>query len=429
MDDNTMLEKVQQIKLDAFKDRGKRDVGLPSTEMLLARLEEFSQVLLKIKKELNQKDELLHKMLHLCQTRPVNLEELQSLGQQISQQLQTATTAIKADANVFVKDTFLRLIAAQVKFLPSGHEFFVEGEDSLLVAAIQAGYIPNHGCANGNCGRCKARLAAGKIKKIHEHDYVLSQYETRMGYFLMCANTAITDVVVEADEARSVADLAWQKIRAQVRKIDYPCQNLAVVSLQTPKTKTLRFMAGQWVNVELENGATATLPLASCPCDGRNLQWHVKREAHDFNQNFFSAEPSQTVLITGPQGEFVLSENHRSALMFVVQNAHFAHAKSLIEHAISIDTAASFDLYWQADDENGHYFNNLCRSWQDALGNFSYHALDNLAALSQQLNQDLAVKNHYADVYIAGDVNFCQHVRQWLKLQWPAVQFKTNQPV
>ncbi len=354
-----MLEKVQQIKLDAFKDRGKRDVGLPSTEMLLARLEEFSQVLLKIKKELNQKDELLHKMLHLCQTRPVNLEELQSLGQQISQQLQTATTAIKADANVFVKDTFLRL----------------------------------------------------------------------MGYFLMCANTAITDVVVEADEARSVADLAWQKIRAQVRKIDYPCQNLAVVSLQTPKTKTLRFMAGQWVNVELENGATATLPLASCPCDGRNLQWHVKREAHDFNQNFFSAEPSQTVLITGPQGEFVLSENHRSALMFVVQNAHFAHAKSLIEHAISIDTAASFDLYWQADDENGHYFNNLCRSWQDALGNFSYHALDNLAALSQQLNQDLAVKNHYADVYIAGDVNFCQHVRQWLKLQWPAVQFKTNQPV
>ena len=120
-------------------------------------------------------------------------------------------------------------------------------------------------------------------------------------------------------------------------------------------------------------------------------------------------------MLTGPQGEFILTENHRGALVFVVKNADFAYAKSLIEQAIAIDMATSFDLYWLSDDDNKHYLNNLCRSWQDALDNFNYTATDDLNDLLQHLNDDLNQKSEQAKVYIAGDAVFVQQLQEFIK--------------
>lgn len=44
-----------------------------------------------------------------------------------------------------------------------------------------------------------------------------------------------------------------------------------------------------------------------------------------------------------------------------------APISSLIEHALALDMAASFHLYWIASSNNGHYQNNQRRAWADAL--------------------------------------------------------------
>ncbi|MCK7580126.1 MAG: 2Fe-2S iron-sulfur cluster-binding protein [Chromatiales bacterium] len=46
----------------------------------------------------------------------------------------------------------MRVMVAHVHLLPSRHEFFVEGSDTLLEAALRAGLALNYGCSNGNCG-------------------------------------------------------------------------------------------------------------------------------------------------------------------------------------------------------------------------------------------------------------------------------------
>jgi len=58
---------------------------------------------------------------------------------------------------------------------PSHREFYVEGSDTLLDAALRAGLALNYGCSNGNCGLCKARVVSGQAKKVRNHDYVLSE--------------------------------------------------------------------------------------------------------------------------------------------------------------------------------------------------------------------------------------------------------------
>jgi CDP-4-dehydro-6-deoxyglucose reductase len=64
-------------------------------------------------------------------------------------------------------------------------------------------------------------------------------------------------------------------------------------------------------------------------------------------------------------------------------------------------------LVWVAADCNGHYLDNLCRSWSDALDDFRYTSLTAKGALADDeavLRQ--ALQDHprlvECDVYIAG---------------------------
>jgi len=281
-------------------------------------------------------------------------------------------------AQLFAKDTFLRIMAAHVKIIPSGHDFFVEGTESILDASVRAGLNLAYGCSSGNCGACKARVVSGDVWKTRDHDYVLSEREKQMGYVLACSNTAVTDVVLEAAEALSVDDLPEQEIRASVRKLERLADDMIQLQVQTPRTQTLRFMAGQRATLTLEDGSTAELPIASCPCNARYLHFFVRRRPGDpFSDRVFGAgmHHGHMVTVQGPAGRFVLEEESSDPAVFIAFGDGIAPVKSLIEHAVSIDVIESFHLYWAVSDPQGQYQARWCRAMKESLDNFAYTPL------------------------------------------------------
>ena len=70
-----------------------------------------------------------------------------------------------ADA-LTIMDDMLKVVSAHVTVRPSGHEFFVDGRDTLLQAGLKAGLKLNYGCGNGTCGLCKARVISGEVVKV-----------------------------------------------------------------------------------------------------------------------------------------------------------------------------------------------------------------------------------------------------------------------
>ena len=142
-------------------------------------------------------------------------------------------------------------MAAHITVLPSGNDFFIDGPDTILEAALRAGVPLNYGCSGGNCGLCKARLISGQIKKTRFHDYVLTEADKRDGLILMCSNTAVTDLVIEAAVAGGVQDIPFQQIPATVKLITQLTPEMALLHLQTPRTNRLRFLAGQSVSLIL----------------------------------------------------------------------------------------------------------------------------------------------------------------------------------
>lgn len=381
---NDELERVEHIKAAAVPRSYQADAVLPSPQVLVARLRSLSKVLVEKVSALDAAERLLQEID--ARLAPLAETADAATGGRLRETLDWIAAARREvaegpqpdiRAQLFAKDTFLRIMAANVKIIPSGHDFFVEGNESILDASIRAGLKLSYGCSSGNCGTCKARVVSGEVWQTSEHDYVLSQRERQMGYVITCCNTAVTDLVLEAAEALSVDDLPQQEIRASVRNLERLGPDMVQLQVQTPRTQTLRFMAGQRARLTLENGATAELPIASCPCDGRNLHFLVRhRDADPFSAALFRGlHQGQMVTVKGPTGRFVLEEASPEPAVFVAFGDGIAPVKSLIEHAVSIDTIESFHLYWAVSAPEGQYQAKWCRAMKESLDNFAYTPL------------------------------------------------------
>jgi CDP-4-dehydro-6-deoxyglucose reductase, E3 len=397
-----MLEQVERIKADALPRSHDADTALPSQEVLVVRIRALGQALARTVAQAEAQRALLDE---LRERLAGGADAAALLGWLDARRAEIhSLPAEDGRARLIAKDTFLRLMSASVKIIPSGHEFFVDGTESILGAAVRAGVRVGYGCTSGNCGECKARLVSGEVTRIAEHDYVLSERERQMGYLLTCCNTAVTDVVLEAAEARTAADLPAQDIRAQIRKLEREDDDLLLLHVQTPRTQTLRFMAGQRARLTLENGAERELPMASCPCDGRHLQFSVRRGDDAFGAHLFDGQPArEAIRVQGPVGDFVLDEAATEPAVFIAIGDGIAPIKSLIEHAVSIDHIEAFHLYWNVERPNGHYHQPWCRALKETLDNFAFTPLVGAGAadLVAMVRADLAEPERLL-YYIAG---------------------------
>jgi CDP-4-dehydro-6-deoxyglucose reductase len=180
--DDSMLERVKEFKDNALTKVVSNRVVLPDAQTLATRVANLSQELAKAKTRLDKYaslvDRLKDKLSELEQTGDTDQRSAFSgLNAWLSQALQEQPHTTDLPERLLVKDSLLRIMAAQIKVLPSGHEFLLEGTDTILEAALRAGLAVNYGCSNGNCGLCKARIVSGEVKKIGRHDYVLSAAE------------------------------------------------------------------------------------------------------------------------------------------------------------------------------------------------------------------------------------------------------------
>ncbi len=414
-----MLERVTQLREEAF-GRRVRERLLPSQEVLARRLFEQGQELADVQRHLQRYHALvldLREHLHSMQAAgdDARLAELEA---RLKSGLARALATEPVDM-LDVMDDVLKVMSAQVTLRPSGHQFVVEGRDTLLQAGLRAGLKLNYGCGNGTCGMCKVRVTGGQVVRTMPTDYPLSDAERAQGYTLMCAHTAgSSELIVETLEAAGPADIPAQDIGATVRAVKPLGDDTLLLHLQTPRTHRLRFLAGQAVTLGLADAAgedrSATYPVASCPCDDRNLHFFVARDASDpFAEAVFDGRVKVGVQVgvRGPVGDFVLDDGARP-LVFAACDTGFGPVKSLIEHALSLDASPSLSLFWLATRADGHFQSNLCRSWSEALDSFevtlSRHedAADGARQMGAAMRADLFDID--CDFYAAGPAEFVE---------------------
>ena len=418
LEESGLLERVAQIRDEAFGKRV-RERLLPSQEVLAQRLFAQSQELADVRRHLQRYHALviaLQKQAREQLARHPNAPDWQAFERQITQGLAQALATEPVDL-LEVMDDMLKVMTAHVTVRPSGHEFSVEGHANLLQSGLHSGLKLNYGCGNGSCGMCKVRVISGEVAKTQHFDYQLSETEKAQGYTLMCCHTAASsELTLEMLEASGPQDIPEQHIVSQVRAITTLAPDTRLLHLQTPRTHRLRFLAGQSVTLGCtlpgQGDVHGTYPIASCPCDDRNLLFFITRDPADaLAQHLYAGDlkTGAAVTVVGPTGEFVLADGHRP-LVFAACDGGFAPIKSLIEHALSLDAAPSLSLFWLATRSDGHFSRNQCRAWSEALDQFEYELVSHedvcLGAhqIAQAMRADLFDVD--CDFYIAGPSGF-----------------------
>ncbi len=257
---------------------------------------------------------------------------------------------------------------------PSGKTLLIESHETLLEAGLRSGLSLKYGCTNGSCGECKARVLSGEAREARFHDFRLSEAEQRSGYVLLCCTEADSDLELEVHEIGSFEEIPYQEVRAKVSKLEPLGQDMMLMHVRTPRSKALQFLPGQYLRLTLPGLLPRYRSVASCPCNGARLEFHVRRIPGDaFSQYVFTRlRSSEEVLLAGPEGRLSFDNDSSRPVVFFAYDTGFAPIKSLVEHAMSLEGDQEMCLYWMALSRGEHYLDNLCRSWADALDGFRY---------------------------------------------------------
>lgn len=423
--DNRALERLEHIKAAAYgKDVLER--SLPDPEVLAQRIAVLGNELARARLRADHYGAALEALeTRLRDLEHSGPESARGTVHDMKLWLQRTLHQPLPDQPEIAHGSWLRVLAPQVRLVPDNDEFLVEGADTVLEAALRAGLSIDYGCSNGNCGKCKARIVSGEVREVRPHDFVIGESERRDGQALLCSVAPVTDLVIETGVAHRPDQIPLQNISAGVRDLIRLGSHILLLRVQTPRTKRLRFLGGQHVRVGVDGGRLSKhLPLANCPCDDRNLVFHLAEDRDDpFTAWCFEhLHSGDTIEIEGPFGDFVMRETVDRPLVFLACDTGFAPIRSLIEHVIALDQAEAMDLIWVASGGGGHYQDNLCRAWDDALDNFRYQALRLSvssdaegwkAALGGALRTLEAPADR--DYYIAGPTRFVDTATQTLQ--------------
>ncbi|PKO54529.1 MAG: CDP-6-deoxy-delta-3,4-glucoseen reductase [Betaproteobacteria bacterium HGW-Betaproteobacteria-2] len=254
----------------------------------------------------------------------------------------------------------------QVTLQPSGHSFAVADNETVLTAAIEAGYNLPYGCRNGACGACKGQIIKGEVNYGEYQASALSDAEKQAGQALLCCARPLVDLVIECREVSAINGIKPRILPARVEKMQKLSHDVMALYLKLPSNERMQFMAGQYIEFLLKDGKRRAFSLANAPHHDELLELHLRLvPGGQFTQYVFSEMHEKAILrLEGPFGSFYLREDSKRPLIFVAGGTGFAPIKGIIEHAIHHKDQRPIHLYWGARTLEDIYMNELPMQWQ-----------------------------------------------------------------
>lgn len=261
----------------------------------------------------------------------------------------------------------------QVTIQPSGHQFSVKANETLLGAALNAGFSLPYGCRNGACGACKGKVLSGSVDYGTHQETALTHEDKLKGLALFCCAKATSDLTIEVKEVGAVKDIPIKTLPCRIERMEELADDVMALWLKLPSNERLQFLPGQYIDFLLKDGKRRSFSLANSPEEDGLLELHVRHvPGGQFTDHVFSAmKPKDIMRISGPYGSFFLRESDKPAI-FVAGGTGFAPIKSMLNHAFKHEDPRQFVLYWGAKTLHDLYLASVPSQWQQAHKNFSF---------------------------------------------------------
>jgi NAD(P)H-flavin reductase/ferredoxin len=246
--------------------------------------------------------------------------------------------------------------------------------ETILEAGLRAGIALPFECRSGGCGECKCSILQGSVDYGAYQESALTEAERRAGKALMCVATPLSDLDLECENIGVVRDIPIRSFMARVEKLEQLTEDVMRVLLKPLDPEPIRFHAGQYINIVLEDRERRAFSFATAPHESELIELHVKLvPGGAFTTYVFNAMKTGDILrCEGPLGSFYLREDSDRPIVFVAGSTGFAPVKSMVEYAFHAGLKRPMHLYWGVKSVGDFYMKELPERWAREHANFKF---------------------------------------------------------
>lgn len=255
----------------------------------------------------------------------------------------------------------------KVRIAASGREFSVEENEPVLAAALRQGLALPYSCRNGVCGSCKGRVLSGRVDYAGHETAALTEDEKREGKALFCQAHARSDLVIEVREVARVADIPVKILPCRVMTLERAAPDVMILQLKLPQNERLQYLAGQYLDILLKDGARRSFSIANPPGRDELLELHIRQVPGGlFTTHVFEKLKERDLLrFQGPLGTFFLrDEAPNKPVILIAGGTGFAPMQAIIENEIVKGSSRPLHLYWGARARADLYRHERAEAWE-----------------------------------------------------------------
>jgi NAD(P)H-flavin reductase len=245
--------------------------------------------------------------------------------------------------------------------------------ETILDAGLRGEINLPYECRNGGCGMCKCTVLNGEVEPGIYQPSVLSPEERAQGRVLMCCATPLTDIEIEYEPQSALARTAAKEYVGTVDRMEKLTHDVMGVTIRLPDGVKVPFIAGQYINIILEDGERRAFSFASAPHAAGHIELQIRLvPGGRFTTHVFEKmKVGDAIRFEGPLGDFVLRESSRP-IIFVAGATGFAPAKSMVEDAFHRGLKRPIYLYWGVRKRQDLYLQHLPEQWSREHENFKF---------------------------------------------------------
>jgi len=214
----------------------------------------------------------------------------------------------------------------------NGKPVSVQTKETILQAALREGIDFPHSCRVGGCAKCKCRLVDGKVKRLTQFGYVLSEEELKDGVILACQSVPIGDVSVEVYVEKATTA---QAVAGTIVEQEQLTHDIARLRIQL--TQPINFRPGQFATLELADlpGVRRSYSFASPVTPDGQVSFFVRKLPGGRFSSYVNERKllGHSITVNGPHGDFWLRESDRPLLM-VAGGSGLAPILAMLEQSI-----------------------------------------------------------------------------------------------
>lgn len=238
-------------------------------------------------------------------------------------------------------------------------------ETSVLDTLLNAGIDISHACKKGTCHSCLLRSPDNAPPSASQSG--LKDTQKAQGYFLACQCYPVEDMAIQIPSHQELyrdATIAGKKML-----------NAEILELTLVFEQSLAFKAGQFVNLQREDGLTRSYSIANPARTGDTIKCHIRRLPNGQFSNWLhdEAQIGERISVSEAQGLcFYLPDRPEQNLLLVGTGSGLAPLAGIISDALNQGHAGQISLFHGSREAEGLYLTEEMRSLAETYKNFSY---------------------------------------------------------